>query len=565
MVVNAKGRNIIDFMNTNSFCLLNGRTESDTPAQFTHISKAGNSVIDLAFIQNSAIPIIQDLCVMNHNSPSDHFGILVTCVSDFFRESRFKKALPIQKKTIYQWNTDLAFFYKISMQHSNKTSLSINIDAQELYNNLMSAIKETASQLQLCKEKSFPSCIRQSPPWFDHECTSAKNNMKQSLKTGKYFPSCIRQSPPWRDSKTFWSVIKKFRKNHNTSFIDVDVWEQFYSNIYPPKLYHNARFFDARHPIFDAIITSDEIYRVLNNCPNRKAPGTDHISYEFFKNLPNNWILYLTGMFNRILETTITPHNWSEVIFTMIFKKGNRDDPANYRGIALLNCVEKIFTNILLNRLRDWLEVNNVLPECQSGFRGSRGCNDNVFTLTSAVQLQLRLKKRKVYAAFVDYKRAFDSIIHHLLWQKLFGLGVSSKIIAILKNIYDNARMYIKTPNGYTRPFDISTGVLQGELLSPLLFSLFIADIEQFFISQGSQGISIDSQNKIIMLLYADDLVILCDSEVELGKNLSYLEKYSDKNQLTVNVGKTKILPFARSGQIGNKGVKFLYKLNKGV
>uniref|UniRef100_A0A6P7GJL2 Uncharacterized protein LOC114339678 n=1 Tax=Diabrotica virgifera virgifera TaxID=50390 RepID=A0A6P7GJL2_DIAVI len=110
MVLNTKGRHIIDFMNTNSFCLLNGRTESDTPAQFTHISKAGNSVIDLAFIQNSAIPIIQDLCVMNHNSPSDHFGILVTCVSDCFRESRFKKALPIQKKTIYQWNTDLAFF-----------------------------------------------------------------------------------------------------------------------------------------------------------------------------------------------------------------------------------------------------------------------------------------------------------------------------------------------------------------------------------------------------------------------------------------------------------------------
>uniref|UniRef100_A0A6P7G713 Uncharacterized protein LOC114334767 n=1 Tax=Diabrotica virgifera virgifera TaxID=50390 RepID=A0A6P7G713_DIAVI len=65
------------------------------------------------------------------------------------------------------------------------------------------------------------------------------------------------------------------------------------------------------------------------------------------------------------------------------------------------------------------------------------------------------------------------------------------------------------------------------------------------------------------MLLYADDLVILCDSEVELGKNLSYLEKYSDKNQLTVNVGKTQILPFARSGQIGNKGIKFLYKNEK--
>uniref|UniRef100_A0A6P7GKA0 Uncharacterized protein LOC114339220 n=1 Tax=Diabrotica virgifera virgifera TaxID=50390 RepID=A0A6P7GKA0_DIAVI len=120
--------------------------------------------------------------------------------------------------------------------------------------------------------------------------------------------------------------------------------------------------------------------------------------------------------------------------------------------------------------------------------------------------------------------------------------------------------MYIKTTNSYTRPFDISTGVLQGEPLRALLFSLLIADIEQFFISQGSQGISIDSQNQIIMLLYADDLVILCDSEVELGKNLSYLEKYSDKNQLTVNVGKTKILPFARSGQIGNRGVKFLYK-----
>uniref|UniRef100_A0A6P7H5Q2 Uncharacterized protein LOC114347357 n=1 Tax=Diabrotica virgifera virgifera TaxID=50390 RepID=A0A6P7H5Q2_DIAVI len=72
----------------------------------------------------------------------------------------------------------------------------------------------------------------------------------------------------------------------------------------------------------------------------------------------------------------------------MLHKKGSREDPENYRRIALVNCLTKLFTQILSNRLTIWLDNTSVIPECQNGFRQGRGCLDNIFTLTSAVQLR---------------------------------------------------------------------------------------------------------------------------------------------------------------------------------
>ncbi|XP_050509001.1 uncharacterized protein LOC126886189 [Diabrotica virgifera virgifera] len=147
----------------------------------------------------------------------------------------------------------------------------------------------------------------------------------------------------------------------------------------------------------------------------------------------------------------------------MIHKKGSIDNPSNYRGIALMSCVEKIFTQVLLNRLNEWTDNNNIIPEIQSGFRKHRSCTDNVFVLNSIIQSRLRLKKRKVFVAFVDYNRAFDSVSHNLLWQKLYNIGVSGRIILLLRNIYNEASMQVAASDGFTSQLDISAGVLQGE------------------------------------------------------------------------------------------------------
>ena len=126
-----------------------------------------------------------------------------------------------------------------------------------------------------------------------------------------------------------------------------------------------------------------------------------------------------------------------------------------------------------------------------------------------------------MFVAFVDFKSAFDTINHNLLWQKLYNSGISAKLIRIFKSLYSNATMKLKSNNYFTKTYEIVEGVLQGESLSPLLFSIFIADMESYFYSLGLNGINVDNYISVLLLFFADDLVILADSKIDLNRKHS--------------------------------------------
>lgn len=119
---------------------------------------------------------------------------------------------------------------------------------------------------------------------------------------------------------------------------------------------------------------------------------------------------------------------------------GDVNDPLNYRGIAFTNTIEKIFTYILYSTLQEWDESNGILQQIQAEFRSNRGTIDNIFNLASIIDLQLRLKGNKVYVIFKNFKRAFVSIKHNLLWTKLYQNGIRTKRIRVIASIYSKAK-----------------------------------------------------------------------------------------------------------------------------
>nr|XP_046485383.1 uncharacterized protein LOC124220478 [Neodiprion pinetum] len=137
-------------------------------------------------------------------------------------------------------------------------------------------------------------------------------------------------------------------------------------------------------------------------------------------------------------------------------------------------------------------------------------------------------------------------------------MGVSAKYIRILKDLYGKAHIRIKTPEGLTDRIDITEGVLQGEILSPLLFILFIADMEEYFREEGLYGTSLNILTDVLLLLYADDLAIIANNKADVAKKLKILHKYCEKNGLTVNVDKSYILYCRKAGKIP-KNIKFYY------
>ena len=155
---------------------------------------------------------------------------------------------------------------------------------------------------------------------------------------------------------------------------------------------------------------------------------------------------------NRVLQSETTPDAWSNLILLMLYKKkGSIDDLANFRPLALASCIAKLFTMILYLRASKWCEENDKLPEWQSGFRIERSCLDNIFTLDFLIQKHISKEKGKLYALFIDFKGAFDSINHQILWSKLFKIGLSTKFVKILSCIYSKANVKIRKGNGYLK------------------------------------------------------------------------------------------------------------------
>ena len=223
--------------------------------------------------------------------------------------------------------------------------------------------------------------------------------------------------------------------------------------------------------VLDKEINLWEVESSLGRCKDKQAAGEDGIPNEFYENLPQNWKLFMVSLFNKIMKEECMPIKWSEVWVKMLYKKGQTRNPENYRPISLVNSITKIFTQIIFTRLNNWCEHYNLLPV-----------------------------------------RAFPSVKHYLLWEKLERVGISTKILKIFSGLYYNAEMRIKNSQGLSDPIRVTEGVLQGEVLSPLLFSLFIADLEDYLVRRGVRGVAISQLVDLLILAYADDIVIVTDS-----------------------------------------------------
>ena len=228
--------------------------------------------------------------------------------------------------------------------------------------------------------------------------------------------------------------------------------------------------------------------------------------------MENCFTAYIIEYFNKIFENGTFPEEWSEGYIIPLHKKGSRSEAENYRGITLL----KLFTRVINNRLTDWSEEYYVLIEAQAGFRVNMSTIDNVFVLHSLLTHVFN-QDNKLYCAFIDFTKAFDYVVRYNLWYKMIKLGIRGKILNIIKSMYSVVKSRVKYDNKLGTEFACSLGVRQGECLSPMLFSLFLNDLEETFATEGYEGLTIDTF-KIFMLLYADDIVIFSKNAEELQK-----------------------------------------------
>lgn len=297
-------------------------------------------------------------------------------------------------------------------------------------------------------------------------------------------------------------------------------------------------------------ITFEELKEALENTKNRKATGPDGINMELLKY--GGTVLHgrLRHLINKCWRTKMIPETWKTAEVMSLFKKGDRRDCRNYRGISLLNAIYKIYTRIINKRLRIITEV--LLEEEQNGFRPGRSTIDNVFIM------QQIFEKRKefnleTHVAFIDFEKAFDRVNRKKLWSIMKEQGFPQHLIDVVKNMYVNSKIIINTGDERTEEIRVNKGVRQGCSMSPTLFNIYMNDIVQKWKLLINPGIKVNRETIFNILLYADDVVLIQRTENHLQYSLYILNQIAKNYDFIISKSKTKIMAFLGKQQIRSK------------
>ena len=451
-------------------------------------------------------------------------------------------------------------------------------------------------------DRYFSNNKKEKKPWFTRECwvkrkafrigkRRYKNN--HSIQNREFMKNSEREYKREMDkaiaqhrknmrkkidklkkdnSKEFWKFFNRHKKQHReNSNISINILYEFFKDLNSTENDNgNTPMPDFQDQGLNAILNSDitetEIMKCIKTLKNGKACGDDLIINEYIKSTSHLLMPIYVKLFNIVFNSGIIPETWAIGTILPFYKnKGAKSDPKNYRPITILSCLGKLFTSIINLRLGEFLDRFLLLNENQSGFRKGYSTIDSIFTLYIVFEL-LKLKKKKLVCAFIDFAKAFDTVWRPGLWFKLLKNYVNGKMYDVIVNMYSNIKSRVYNGAEFSEFFPCNVGVRQGENLSPVLFSIYLNDLDNFLSSKNLYGVSIVSDEedaelglflKLFTILYADDTVLLAESVDDLQEQLNCLSEYCNLWKLKVNVDKSKVMVFTK-GRLPNN-VTFTY------
>ena len=587
-----------------------------------------STVIDYVLADNDLFHKIRNLIIHDFDHLFSDIHCLISCeyeieIGGANKPGNARRRLnnrPVVE-IIKPWVQTKSKNYFEMVEKQNKNSINLKLDEllersdlcnspenkkQEI-NNIVEEINKilTQSATEIFGTNRYPNDknnLRKNKPWFTLICRQKRRlylkarRMNSTLKTKGSLESLKTHSKNYKremntainkyenkmrnkiknlkgkNPKEYWRILKDKNRKEDYNDISIDELFHFFKSqnettdnccMNPIKTNLTAPNLDTTR--LNGEITYNEVLSAINKTSNNKSCGHDKIYNEYIKCTKVIMIPTYVKLFNVILKDGIFPESWSLGMICPIYKnKGSKAKPENFRPITLLSCLGKLFSSILNVRMEMFLEEHNLLNENQMGFREGYSTTEASFILY-ALSFLIKNKGDKLFCAFIDLKRAFPSIKRKLLWAKMLDIGIDGIFLKCIQGLYRDIKSTVKLNTNLSPLFNCEAGLREGEHLSPLLFSMFINDLDSYLELKGASSLTISNDNnadllKIFTLLYADDTTILAKTAKELQKNLNIYSNYCKENHLNINEDKTKIMIFGRKGRVGNQ--KFVLNNN---
>ncbi len=589
IIINNYGRWLIDTCIASNLCILNGRTTGDLLGKFTCYKTIGQSTVDYHIVNKELLTRVHYFKVLDFTEWSDHCPI-ASSLNIVSSKLQNNVGVKLNKSPAsYIWDSDSKERYLLSLNYQKQLfdpfmHKNYNTDCDQAvadFTDILHEIAKPALKRRVVKKRRHRPTLG-----FDNSCHEVREHVMYIKTLMERYPHnrqikrCFYQARKSlykklrqtefkfkndilqrlsdlkeKDSAEYWRLLNSLRKepiSDPADKVDPAKWlSHFRALLKVPENAENLYKQDLalaenryrKYSQLDYDMSEEEIVKAIRSLKNNKSAGPDGIINEMLKVGYKTIIKPIQKLLQVVFDSKQFPSPWKRGIIAKIFKSGDPYDTDNYRGVTLSSVLGKLFSLIMTNRLQTDLESNDKLHPAQGGFRKDHRTADNLFIVSQIVKFY-KNKKKPLYSCFVDFRKAFDMLNREALMIKLLQMEIGGKFYSIVKDMHINNYCCVKINHQYiTEYFPSDLGVKQGDGISPTLFNIFINDLANELQNPDCHPAKINDI-QLGCLLYADDLLILSETEHGLRKGLSILSDFSERWSLTVNVKKSKILIF---------------------
>lgn len=535
----------------------------------------GNNILDFVF--SSEEGMVENLVVREHFSNSDHNVItfeLIQMTADLIEK---KSYLNFNKGDYVGMNSDLS---KVVWE-SELCNLDTNCMWNKFQNILSTAIDK---YVPVSKPGS-----RKRPPWMSNKIRKARNRKAKMWCKYKNSNSYNDRVEYKRVLNNTTSLYKKAKKDYEVKLAEdikinpksfyayvksksktkdrvgpikdqsghlitnnketCNVLNDYFASVFTREPINDSSMSlpkieqvfkgDRLNVLQDVTISEDMVFYRLTKLKPNKAPGVDNIVPKVLIETAKYVAKPLCLIFNKSLEEGIVPDDWKRANVCAIYKKGPKDEAGNYRPVSLTSQVCKLLESIIRDSINEHLIRFNLIKSSQHGFVKNKSCLTNLLEFLNFVCKNVD-KGLPVDVIYLDFQKAFDKVPHGRLLLKLEAHGIDGKISKWVEHWLRDREQRVVLNGSMSAWSKVISGVPQGSVLGPLLFVIYINDIDNAVHNN--------------LLKFADDTksygVVSSPEQVNsLREDLSNLCKWSSDWLMLFNIDKCKVMHFGKNNR----------------